>query len=243
MSDARVRDVAQPAFRTFRDADAMHGVLAAEIADRLAAGVSRRGVASMAVPGGTTPGPLYDVLSRQSAPWKNVAITLTDERWTDPTSGKSNEWLTRSRLMQSEAADVRLVPLKTRHATAKDAQGEVEAALCTITRPFDVVLLGMGTDGHIASLIPGAKGIEQAMQSADPALVRAITPADTFRLGERMTLTLRAILDARWIAILIRGEAKRDGYEIALAGDDALAMPVRAVLHQAFVPVSLFWAP
>jgi 6-phosphogluconolactonase len=110
-------------------------------------------------------------------------------------------------------------------------------------RPFDVVLLGMGADGHTASLVPDAAGLARALDCSDPALVRAIDPPDSTGMGPRITLTLRALLDSRWIALLIRGEDKRAAFRHALAGSDLPQAPVRAVLQQTATPVAVYWSP
>jgi 6-phosphogluconolactonase len=242
MNNLATAGIAQPEFRDFRNADEMYATLATEIAARLTASVARNSRAGFVASGGTTPGALYDVLATREAPWKDVAITLSDERWIDPGSSRSNENLARTRLMTANATRAHLVPMKTTQDHPRDAEGSVDAAIAAMPRPFDAVLLGMGTDGHTASLIPGAQGLARALNCSDPALVRAIDPPDIAAMGERMTLTLRAILDARWIALLIRGEEKLAAYKWALAGSDVLEAPVRAVLHQAGVPVSVFWS-
>ena len=232
-----------PFFREFHKPDEMFGVLAQEIAQRLGAGVARNGKASLVASGGTTPGAVFDILARSAAPWTDIEITPTDDRWIETTSDRSNEKLIRTRLVTANAATAKLIPLKTPQRHARDAESDVNAAIAAMHRPFDAVMLGMGTDGHVASLIPGAAGLARAMDRADPALVRAVDPPDLAALGERMTLTLRALLDARWIVLLIRGEAKRKTYERALAGNDALELPVRAVLHQSGTPLSIYWSP
>jgi 6-phosphogluconolactonase len=236
------RDNAEPSFLGFRRPEDLYAGLATEVAARLATGIARNGRASLVASGGTTPGPLYDALATHDISWPDVWISLSDERWIDTASPRSNEQLARTRLLTGKAAGARLVPLKTRHPHAAEAERDVGAAVAAMPRPFDVVLLGMGTDLHIASLIPGADGLAQALDRNDPALVRAIAPSDLANLGERLTLTLRAILDSRWIVLLIRGEAKLAAYKRALAGRDLLAAPVRAVLQQTRVPVSIYWS-
>jgi 6-phosphogluconolactonase len=144
--------------------------------------------------------------------------------------------------LTAKAAAARLVPLKTAHPHAAQAESESNAALAAMPRPFDVVLLGMGVDLHIASLIPGAGGVAKALDRNEPQLVRAVEPQDLAALGERLTLTLRAILDSRWIVLLIRGEAKLAAYRQALSGRDVVSAPVRAVLQQVHVPVSVYWS-
>lgn len=242
MSSVKAARHAGPEFLAFDSADELNAALAGEIAARLSAAIARSGRASFVVPGGTTPGPLYDVLAARDVPWERVTIALSDERWTDPGSARSNEFLTRTRLMTAKAAGARLVPLKTAHAQARDGEAQANAAVAAIARPFEVVLLGMGTDGHTASLIPGAEGLAGALDVTDPALVRAVHPPDLANMGERMTLTLRCLLGARWIVILIRGEDKRAAYRVAMNGTDVLAAPVRALLHQSDTPVSVFWS-
>ena len=230
-------------FHEFRTPDELHTNLARTITQRLTTAVARNGAASFVAPGGTTPAAMFDVLARCRAPWKDIQITLSDDRWTETAQSRSNERLVRTHLLTANAAAARLVPLKTPHDRARDAEEELNAAVAAMHRPFDVVALGMGTDGHTASLIPGAAGLSRALDRSDPALVRAIDPSNLALMGERLTLTLRAILDAHWIVLLIRGDEKLQAYKHALDGSDALAAPIRAVLHQSDVPVSVFWSP
>jgi 6-phosphogluconolactonase len=242
MNDVALTGFAAPSFVGFRHAEDMYASLAGEIVSRLAAGVARRGQASFVASGGTTSAGLYDALATRDAPWRDVWVTLSDERWTDPRAEYSNERRVRTRLLTGKAAAARLVPLKTAHAHASEAEAEAGAAVAAMPRPFEVVLLGMGTDLHIASLIPGADSLASALDRNDPAFVRALTPPDLATTGERMTLTLRTILDAHWIVLLIRGEAKLAAYKRALPGHDALAAPAGAVLQQSVVPVSVYWS-
>jgi 6-phosphogluconolactonase len=243
MSSASAQKQIYPVFREFESADTMFGALAEKIAASLSATVARAGSAGFVVSGGTTPGDLYDVLAKKSAPWDRVTLTMSDERWVEPTSDRSNERLVRLRLLVGKAAAARLVPFKTAAPHARDAEKAVHDSVTAMPRPFDVMLLGMGTDGHTASLIPGSEGLARALDTADPMYVRAVNPPKLTEMGERMTLTLRAILDSRRIVILIKGEAKRAAYKDVLGGDDVLAAPVRAVLRQVATPVEVFWSP
>lgn len=221
----------------------MMQALADEIVSRLVAGVAARGAASMVASGGTTPGELYDILAERDAPWDRVSVTLSDERWVAPTSDASNEKLIRTRLLRGKAAGALLVPMKMPHETPRDAEAAVSEALAAMPRPFDATLLGMGADGHTASLFPRAEGLERALDRNSAALVRGIHPANLAQTGERMSLTLRAILNSRLVVILIRGDTKLATYREALSGDDVRAMPVRAVLQQSVTPVQVCWAP
>jgi 6-phosphogluconolactonase len=217
--------------------------LADEIIANLEAGVDARRAASFVVSGGTTPGPLFDTLARREAPWDCVTVTLSDERWVPQTSDASNEKLIRSRLLRDKASSAHLVPMKTDQVHPHDAESAVSAAISAMPRPFDVTLLGMGDDGHTASLFPGADGLDAALDTQSPLLVRGIHPAKLDSTGERMTLTLRAILDSRLVILLIRGDTKLQTLDTAFAGNDVHEMPVRAVLQQSGTPVQVYWAP
>jgi 6-phosphogluconolactonase len=232
-----------PMLLQFPDAADMFRSLADDIVARLTEGVSSRGSASFVASGGTTPGDLYDALAQRDPPWDRVSVTLSDERWVPPTSDASNEKLIRTRLMQGNASGARFVPMKTAQPHPRDAEAAVSAALSAMPRPFDVTLLGMGDDGHTASMFPGSDGLERALDTQSPMLARGIRPADVAKTGERMSLTLRAILDSRLVIVLLRGAAKLETYRTALAGDDVHAMPVRAVLRRSLTPVQVYWSP
>jgi 6-phosphogluconolactonase len=229
--------------RTFDTAEAMFRTLADEIVARLKQGVADRGAASFVGSGGTTPGALYDILAQRDLPWNKVTITLSDERWVAPNEDGSNEKLVRSRLLVGKAAAARFVPMKTDDSSPDAAETKVGAAIATVPRPFDVTLLGMGDDGHTASLYPHSRGLDKSLDVSDPALVRGVHTDHAVKTGERMTLTLRALLESQWIVILLKGDDKLKTYNAAAAGTDVQEMPVRILLHQSKVPVQAFWAP
>lgn len=228
-------------FHAFASFNQLSQALADRISRDLDAAIGARGRASLVVPGGTTPGSFFDVLRERVLPWDKVIITLTDERWVAADSARSNERLVRTRLLVGDAR-AQFVSLKANRSCARDGTAEVDARISEIPRPFDVVLAGMGDDGHTASWIPGADGLNRALDMNGRALVGAIEPAAASSLDERITLTLNALLDARVIYVLMRGEEKRKTYERALAGRDVFAMPIRALMFQDRVPVEFFWS-
>ena len=217
--------------------------LAREIAARLAQGVAARGSASLVATGGSTPAPLYDALAAAPAPWDKVNITLSDERWVATDHPASNERLLRERLLVDHAAGAWFVGLKTLDPTPSEGAAEVEQALAAVPRPFDVVVLGMGLDGHFASLFPGAPELAAGLDPASDRRVIPIHRPGAAGAADRLSLTLTAVLDARWIAILIDGRDKLEVCRRASAGDDPAELPIRAVLNQSQTPVDLWWAP
>jgi len=233
-----------PAERRFADRGELNKALAADIVTDLTQAVTARGAASLVASGGTTPGPLYDLISAMAAPWERVTVTLADERWVEPDSPLSNARLIRSRLIRDRASRAQFVPLKTGQAEPEPAEPDVDDALRAILRPFDLVLLGLGENGHTASLFPHGQGLTAALNLADPALARAIRPvAPDDPVPPRMSMTPRAILDSRRIILLFTGEAKWSVYRQALETGDIEDLPVRAVLRQSQTPVEVWWAP
>jgi 6-phosphogluconolactonase len=170
-----------------------------------------------------------------------VWITLSDERWVDTSSASSNEKLVRDHLLRGPAAESNFVGLKTPAPQAQMATHASWSRVAELPRPFDVMLLGMGDDGHVASLFPDSPGLATALDLSQPPGCVAMTAPVPPR--ERISLNLRALLDSRRIAILIAGDAKWATYERACKRGPAVDMPVRALLQQQNVPVAVYWSP
>ena len=207
----------------------MADAAAQAVAAQLSAGLADRGRAALVATGGRSPGPVYDRLKDADLDWAHVVVTLSDERQVDVDSPNANVRQLRERLLVGPAAKARYLPL-TDYA---------EPALRALT-PFDAVMLGMGEDGHIASLIPGSPVMAEAMDPDGQALVAESPAGFGSPPVARITLTLAALLQSRAIFLLIAGEAKRQVIADALAGAD---LPVRAILQQDRAPVRVFWTP
>lgn len=215
---------------TYPDREFMMLGLANVIAGQLADFLRREGKASLCVPGGTTPGPIFDTLSGVDLDWGNVAVFLNDERWVGEDSPRSNTRLLRERLLKGKAAVARLVPL---YAEAGQPEEALEALAEGIAPhlPISVLLLGMGADMHTASLFPGADRLDEALAADAPVLMALRADA----AGEpRITLTAPVLRGAMHIHVLITGAEKREALERAM-GLSALEAPVRAVLDNATV--------
>ena len=223
----------------FDDAATMAGTLAAMVATQLIEAVQQRGMASLVVSGGKSPIPFFAALRVLPLDWSRVWITLADERWVDPSSADSNERLLREHLLRDAAAAAHWLPLKSAFATADEGLAASNATLAEIPKPFDVVVLGMGEDGHTASLFPGASGLVAALAPDDPAtLLAAITPPAAAH--QRITMRLATLLDSRCIHLPLGGDSKLAVYRRALAENDPLQWPIAAVLHQPDVPVNVW---
>ncbi|WP_425419557.1 6-phosphogluconolactonase [Oricola indica] len=225
----------------YPDREALAIALAAGIAAKLAGAIAERGEASLAVSGGSTPKRLFAVLSETDISWDRVTVILVDERICPPDSDRANQKLVRETLLQGNAAKAHFVAYETAAELPIANAEKSEALFAGLPWPLDVAVLGMGTDGHTASFFPGGDRLSDALDTAGETRV---LPMQADGAGEpRLTLTLPALLDARFLALHIEGEEKRGVFDTALAGTDANAMPVRAVLHQDKTPVHVFWAP
>ncbi|WP_077999132.1 6-phosphogluconolactonase [Edwardsiella tarda] len=226
-------------FNEVQGAQALNEQLADDIAARLRQGIAARGQASLVVSGGRTPLGLFARLSQQALDWSRVTITLADERWVAPQDEASNERLVREHLLQGAASAARFIGLKNDAATPFVGAVASEAALAAIPRPFDVVILGMGDDGHTASLFPGAENLFPALAMDSGRVCMGMTPL-TAPL-DRITLTLPALLDSRQIYLHLVGDTKRQVYLQAVGGVEVNEMPIRAVLQQSRTPVDVYW--
>jgi 6-phosphogluconolactonase len=225
----------------YRDLGQLSSALAERIAAWLRTALDARGGASLIVSGGKSPVKLFEALRTLPLDWQRVAVTLADERWVDPSDPASNERLVRSVLLQDAAAAATFVGLKNAAATPELGATASWERLAGWPRPFDVVLLGLGDDGHTASLFPGSPHLHEAIDAAAaPGCIgmRAPTPPEA-----RLSLNLAALLDARQIVILINGESKWRTYTAACEPGPIMEMPVRAVLRQRRTPVDVMWSP
>ncbi|MBL7226122.1 MAG: 6-phosphogluconolactonase [Desulfobacteraceae bacterium] len=229
-----------PKFHEFADQQALCQKLSQRICAAIQKAIAARGKASLVVSGGSTPVPLFAALSEISMEWDRVFITLADERWVEVSGRDSNEASVREHLLRNQAKDAYFHGLKNSHASAVDGEAECGEELARFPVPFDIVILGMGPDGHTASLFPGAARLSDALDMGSGKLCMAMTPITAPH--DRMTLTLPALLDSRQIYLHLSGKKKRDVYERALGGDSVEEMPIRAVLGQDKVPVDVYWA-
>jgi 6-phosphogluconolactonase len=181
--------------------------------------------ASFAVPGGTTPGPIFDSLCAVDLDWSRVHVMLTDERWVPETSERSNTRLLRERLLIDRAASAQYIPLYADAVTPEEKLPELAEAL-TPELPISVMLLGMGADMHTASIFPGADQLDLALHGDDRLVAMRASGAPE----PRITLSAKVLKSAMSRHIVIIGPQKREALERArhLTPEEA---PVAAVLN------------
>lgn len=230
----------------FDSREALLAALQEDCVAELDAALKERGKASFLVSGGSSPAPLYQRLSQINLDWSSVSVALVDERWVERDHPKSNETFVVENLLQHQAASAKLQGMKNSAGNPAEGLAECEAAYRKLPQPFDLTILGMGPDGHTASLFPHAEGLEKALDPESDELCSAINAHESEVTGaftERMTLSLAGLLKSRRLVLLITGEDKLKALRAAQEGTDVSAMPVRAVLQQSKVPLDIYWAP
>ncbi|MFV2052804.1 6-phosphogluconolactonase [Aliiroseovarius sp. YM-037] len=215
----------------YPDADMMMIDLANTLAGELNSALRSNDRVSFAVPGGTTPGPLFDDLCAADLPWDRVDVLLTDERWVPESSERSNTRLLRERLLTGRAAAATLIPLYADTETPEEAMPTLRQKIGPIL-PLNLLLLGMGTDMHTASLFPGADRLEEAFDTHAPVLL----PMRADGADEpRVTLTAPVLKGAITTHVLITGAEKREVLERARNIHDPMEAPISAILGDATV--------
>ena len=218
----------------YADAEMMMLRVADRLAGELGDFLRRQERVSLAVPGGTTPGPVFDVLAGVELDWARITVLPTDERWVAPDAARSNARLIGERLLVGRAAQAGFVSLRGEGATPEAALPAVERALAPHL-PLTLCLLGMGADGHIASLFPGADRLAEALAEDAPPVMALTAPAAP---EPRISLTAPVLRAAMSVHLVITGADKRAAIERAEDLSDAEA-PVRVVLDEAVV----HWSP
>ncbi len=211
-------------FKEYPDSEMMMMDLADTLISELENVLLTQDTATLAVPGGTTPGPIFDSMSAVHLDWQRVSVMLTDERWVPETSDRSNTRLLRERLLVGPAAMANYQPLYADAPTPEDGLDQLQAQVAD-RLPVSVMLLGMGTDMHTASIFPGADKLDTALHGDDLLVAMRAAGAPE----PRITLSAKVINDAMQRHIVIVGLEKREALERArhLTPEEA---PVAAIL-------------
>ncbi len=241
MEAAQEQSKPTPAFLEHTSREELAERLARDIAYVLQKAIETDGKATLCVSGGSTPKLLFRTLASQIVDWQYVTVTLVDDRWVSPDNNRSNVKLVRDNLLTGPAAAARIAPITTMDTTPEEGLDEVVQRGSELSLPFEVVILGMGTDGHTASWFPGGDNLARATNPEDGALYETMRAPGA---GEpRITLTLPPIISARHLILHIEGSEKRTVFEKALEDGPADEMPIRHVLRHSDARLHVYWAP
>ena len=228
-------------FWDYDSVEEMADAVAGDIGFIVESAIEARGNALLALPGGKTPVPIYQKLAKAELPWKRVTIIPGDERLVGMDNELSN---VRALAKIFLPAGARVIPVTGDIADAKLAGNSADARLQDLPWPPDVVLLGMGADGHTASIFDGPD-LDDALNAPKARRMVGVTPdpMPSEAPVARVTLTRSAILSARTLLIAITGQAKRDLLEQAIADGHSSKLPIGRVLAEAEQPIDIHWAP
>ena len=228
---------------------------AAELAETLASKVHKQievciaaqGSAVLALSGGSTPKPFFSALAKKPIDWSKLVVTLVDERWVDEQHELSNAAFMRRYLLSQLPRQINFVPLYQAAALPEHAFDEVLQNYCRLTnsdvqrpRKFDIVILGMGEDGHTASFFPDAPNINNLLtQGTANALASCLSKTSQVH---RITWTLDKLLEAPFLALHITGVSKKQVLERALEPGSLTELPIRSVIFQNKTPLNIYYA-
>lgn len=224
--------------KKFRTPHDLNVDLALRVAGHLETDISLHGRATAVVSGGRTPIGFFQQLAKQDIAWDRVSITLADERWVDASHSDSNERLVRENLLIHRATDASFISLKNKAISAQEGQKELATRLKQVGK-FSAVVLGMGNDGHTASLFPGMTNLVTGLDMESGLDCLATSP-DTAP-HERITLTLPRLLRSTIMFLHLTGTSKLQMLEEVLEGRDIYEFPIRSVLQQKVTDLEIFY--
>lgn len=225
------------AAHTFDNPQQLAEALAANVAARLKAAIDENGTATLVVSGGRSPVAFFQSLATQPLDWSRVVVSLADERFVPIEHADSNAGLLQRHLLQGPAAQARFVGLYNVAPSLEQAAQVADQVLAELP-PIDVLILGMGDDGHTASLFPDSPNLAQALDlNGTRRCLPMLAPSVPH---QRLTMTRQLLASARLPILSVSGQAKLDTLRAALASDDIARMPVRAFLDST---LEIYWCP
>jgi 6-phosphogluconolactonase len=214
--------------------------LAENVSQILQAAIATKGKASIAVSGGSTPKGFFKTLSKKAIDWKKVTITLADERWVDINSDASNTRLVHEHLLQNNASSAKFFHLKQGEKLCEETLNDLNIAANNALLPLDIVILGMGEDGHTASLFPCSAQIEQGLDITNDSSLMKVEP--TTAPHQRITFSFAALKQSKNVFLHLCGDNKKQVLDKALSNHDIFEMPIRAFLQDDGIDTQVYWA-
>lgn len=235
-----VRGLSVSQWHEAKDAETLAINLAKEVEHKLSETIQAQGRASLVVSGGSTPLPFFKALSQAVIDWSVIDVTLADERWVPEDHQDSNAQFVKTHFLNGPASKARFFSLY-RDMEPDNAIGEIQRSLDDMLQPFSVVILGMGGDGHTASLFPETEGLEAALDLDTIPMLAILRPATVPQT--RITLTRAALLRSRYRYLHITGSQKHEVLDKAIQPDVESPLPITSFFEKHLPPVSVYWSP
>jgi len=225
---------------SFNSREELDQALAEKVSQILQSAIALKGKASIAVSGGSTPKGFFNVLSNKDIDWKKVTITLADERWVDINDDASNTRLVHENLLKNNAAAAKFFHLKQGEILCEETLADLNLAANSSLLPLDVLILGMGEDGHTASLFPCSEQIKQGLDISNANALMKVEPKTAPH--QRITFSFAALKQSQNTFLHVCGESKKQVLDKAFATTDIFEMPIRAFLQDENIDTQVFWA-
>jgi len=235
ISDLRFPPAVEPI--ALADAAELAGHLAQRVAEALREALAARGSATLVVSGGRSPVAFFERLAQARLDWSAVTVGLADERWVPVEHADSNAGLLKQHLLKGPAAKAQFLSLYSAAANVEQAAEQADRLLAELP-PIDVLVLGMGDDGHTASLFPDSPNLTEALQADGSRRCWPMLAPSVPR--QRLTMSRALLASAKHKILSISGQSKLTTLNAALASDDVAAMPVRAFLQPT---LEIYWCP
>jgi len=224
----------------FENREQLDEALAEKVSQLLQLAITAKGKASIAVSGGSTPKGFFKLLSTKSIDWSKVTITLADERWVDINSDASNTRLVHENLLQNKASVAKFFHLKQGEELCGETLADLNLAADNALLPLDVVILGMGEDGHTASLFPCSDQIEHGLDIENKSSLMKVVPKTAPH--QRITFSFATLKQSENVFLHLCGENKKQVLNTALSSSDIFEMPIRAFLQGDGIDTQVYWA-
>jgi len=224
----------------FDSREQLDQALAENVSQILQSAITLKGKASIAVSGGSTPKGFFKVLSNKEIDWKKVTVTLADERWVDINVDASNTRLVHENLLQNKASAAKFFHLKQGEKLCEETLADLNLAANNALLPLDVVILGMGEDGHTASLFPCSEQIEQGLAITNENSLMKVEPKTAPH--QRITFSFAALKQSKNVFLHLCGDNKKQVLDKALSNSDIFEMPIRAFLQGDGIDTQVYWA-
>lgn len=228
-------------YANFETSESLDLALAERVSSILQRAILDKGKATLAVSGGSTPKGFFKILSSKNVDWKNVIITLVDERWVDVDSEDSNTRLVHDFLLQNKASTANFFHLKQGDSLSCEVLAKLNSEVKVNLDPLDVIILGMGEDGHTASLFPCSEQISEALNIDNENALIIIEPKTA--PYTRISFSFATLIRSKNIFLHLCGEKKQQVLNKAINEEDVLVMPVRKFLQDEKKLIQIYWCP
>lgn len=234
-------------WHTEQTAESLSELLADAIVEQISKSIAAKGLAVIALSGGSTPKPLFKALANRALDWSKVVVTLVDERWVDQSHDLSNEAFLKQWFISPLTTQPKFVSLYQAAELSENTKAQVLANYCAATNSktnqpcaFDVVVLGMGGDGHTASFFPDAENIDQLVDPNSSAYLLCCESPST--QVPRITWSLPMLLNTSLLALHITGKSKKAVFEQAQQMGSKTELPIRSAIYQNITPLQVYYS-